>query len=261
MYGYRGTERSRTRRRPPACCSGWRRSSAGVELFPAARQGAIARRPAPERSARAGSPARGRPPPRSAGPRPCSRGSGSSGPLTGRPRLKSERLDAPQLSRVRDLLGEALDDHAPADPADRVDPVDLECRPYRAQQGEQLGPGPGADQYRLRRFVEHVVDGPYHRLWPMGRVTAIRPTVPSESSRRHSARSSSSISVAVRGSAATEAFSGCELAVSFTRPAYAPQCRGSVVQTRRSATRVRARRRARLRCSPVTRDYVAGTAE
>src|SRR5438067_2465331 len=90
--------------------------------------------------------------------------------VTGRPRLKSERLDAPLLSRVRDLLGHAVDDHAPADSPDRVDAVDLECRPYRAEQGEQLESGPGADQHRLRRFVEDVVDRPYHRLWPMGGV-------------------------------------------------------------------------------------------
>jgi hypothetical protein len=91
-----GSERSRQDDHPPAARAA--PPERGRELFPSARQGATARRPAPERHATAGSPARGRPPPRSAGPRPCSRGSGSSGPCD---RAPTAQVRAPRCAAAQ----------------------------------------------------------------------------------------------------------------------------------------------------------------
>src|SRR5205807_8440886 len=71
-------------------------------------------------------------------------------PLARWPCVKPEARETLQLRRVRYLLSDACDDHAPAASRLWIDAVDLERRPGGARQAVELRSGRRAEGDRLR---------------------------------------------------------------------------------------------------------------
>src|SRR5437764_7932868 len=79
------------------------------------------------------------------------------------PWLKPQRVQAPYLTWLRDLVGHAMHDHAPARERSALDPVDLKRGLSGPHQGVELRPIRGAEHDRLRGLVEGVIDRPDDR--------------------------------------------------------------------------------------------------
>jgi hypothetical protein len=75
-----------------------------------------------------------------------------------RPGLELKTLEPADLGRVGHFLGLANDDHAPPGPLDTVGAVDLKRRGSRTQAITEPGTQRGAEDDRLRSFVEGEVD-------------------------------------------------------------------------------------------------------
>src|ERR1700733_525200 len=88
----------------------------------------------------------------------------------GRPRLKSESVDSPQLAGVGDLLADADNDHAPSDMPRGIDAIDLKRCRCRAQEGVKLRSQPRPKQHALGGLIKDVVDGSNQGMVPSGNV-------------------------------------------------------------------------------------------